>query len=77
MMTTQVHLRLDPDVVKLVEDWRRKQTPIPSFNKAVNMVLRDLLVNKFVDHVVPVIAYDGKTYAYRVYGVPKEVKPIE
>ena len=74
-MTVQKHIRLESDVEKLVDDWRRSQTPIPNFNQAVNTLLRDLSVNKWVPHAEPVISYDGKPYAYRVYGLPdKEVK---
>jgi len=39
-MTVQKHVRFDDDVVRLVDDWRRQQTPIPSFNTAINQLIR-------------------------------------
>lgn len=73
-MTVQKHIRLDDDAVKLIEDWRKLQTPIPNFNQAINTLLRDLAISKWVPHAEPVLAYNGKPYAYRVYGLPEEVK---
>lgn len=39
-MTVQKHIRLDDDVAKSIEDWRRTQTPIPNFNQAINTLLQ-------------------------------------
>jgi hypothetical protein len=43
-MTVQKHVRFDGDTLKLVEDWRRTQTPIPTFNQAINTLLKAKIV---------------------------------
>lgn len=73
-MTIQKHLRLDKDVVCLVDDWRRKQTPIPTFNEAANMILRSLTVETVITKYEPSISYDGKPYTYKIYAYPPAIK---
>jgi hypothetical protein len=36
-------IAFEDDVILLVEDWRKQQTKIPSFNEAVNTMLRVLM----------------------------------
>lgn len=33
-------IRFEPDVVRIVEDYRRRQARIPSFSEAVNELIR-------------------------------------
>ena len=39
-MTVQKHVRFDDGVVRLVDDWRKQQDKIPSFNQAVNVLVQ-------------------------------------
>jgi predicted transcriptional regulator len=39
-MVVRRSVSFDDDVLKLIEDYRRKQNKIPSFSKAVNNLLR-------------------------------------
>ena len=47
-MTKRISMSFSDDVVKLVDDWRRQQTPIPSFNQAVNTILRNYLEDEMI-----------------------------
>jgi len=44
-MTKTSSIRFDDDVVKLIDDWRKQQEKIPSFNTAVNTILRTTISN--------------------------------
>jgi hypothetical protein len=37
----RLSMAFNEDIVKFVDDWRREQTPIPSFNQAVNTIIHD------------------------------------
>lgn len=39
-MTKRVTISFSDDVVKLIDDWRKTQEAIPSFNTAVNTMLK-------------------------------------
>lgn len=39
-MTVQKHVRFDDDILELIQIWRKNRDDFPSFNKAVNDMLR-------------------------------------
>jgi hypothetical protein len=41
MVVKRMSITFDDSVVELIEMWRKQQTKIPSFNKAVNQIIND------------------------------------
>jgi hypothetical protein len=39
LMKKVIHLRIEGDKLKLVDEWRGKQSPIPSQNEAINKLV--------------------------------------
>ena len=40
-MPKRLSITFSDDTLKLIENWRRTQSPIPSFNQAVNELIRE------------------------------------
>ena len=74
-MTKAQYIRFEDDVVKLVDDWRKQQDKIPSFNTAVNTMLRGKPLNQQIDEVQS--AFSHYLSAASNVGVPPEkLEPV-